>query len=162
MLRGVGRGAGLQQPIFIVWNLEDMDEGDIERLKMQKRNRFHVVLEWERKQSEDSGKYKRILDCLIGRLLKRVLNSREANRAVVKFLSEKAKGYRVYSEVMLRELTYLPDPPSDLQSLNSEPIIQYDPANTLKLPSLRQGLGSVSEHQTSLSKTLTTASTKIQ
>ena len=147
-----------------------MAEGNIERLKMQKRARFHMVLEWERKQSVDSEKYKVILGNLIKRLMQKMTNSREANRAVIKFLHEKAQGYRVYSEILISELTYLPDPPADPRSLNAEPITPItpthddfnEPEKLSRPPSLRQGLASVSEHQTSLSKSLTSASSKIQ
>lgn len=126
-----------------------------------------MVLEWERKQSVDSEKYKIILGNLIKRLMQKMTNSREANRAVIKFLHEKAQGYRVYSEILLSELTYLPDPPSDLRSSNAEPITPThddlnEPDKLSRPPSLRQGLASVAEHQTSLSRSLTNASSKIQ
>jgi hypothetical protein len=145
-----------------------MSDSTVENLKLQKRDRFHVVLEWERKQSEDSFKYRSILNNLINRLMQKVTNSRDANRAVIKFLHEKAKGYRVYSEILLSELTYLPDPPNENRVLSSpEPITPTnhelnENEKPFKSSSLRIGLSSVSEHQSSLSRSLLDSSQKIQ
>lgn len=142
-----------------------MNDWSIETLRMQKRARFQMILEWEQKRASDSLKHKGILTTLSSRIMQKATNSRDANRAIIKFLHEKSQGFKQYSETLLSELTYLPDPPSKIQ-LDSEaqtPCINSEqPLDSTKESSLRSGLSSVSNYQNSLSKKFIQGSSTIQ
>jgi hypothetical protein len=146
-----------------------MNDRNIEALRMQRRTRFQSILEWEQKRSSDSGKYKVILNTLISRIMQKATNSRDANRAIIKFLHEKSQGFKQYSEILLSELTYLPDPPSEAVLPQSEPQtpsrdldLNINEKFQVKESSLRSGLSSVSNYQSSLSKRFVEASIYIQ
>lgn len=143
-----------------------MNDWSIETLRMQKRSRFQMILEWEQKRASDSLKHKGILSLLGSRIMQKATNSRDANRAIIKFLHEKSQGFKQYSEILLSELTYLPDPPNKLES-DSEahtPCISSEKGNIDKSKdsSLRAGLSSVSNYQNSLSKKFVQGSSTIQ
>ena len=146
-----------------------MNDRNIEALRMQRRARFQNILEWEQKRSSDSLKYKAILNNLASRIMQKATNSRDANRAIIKFLHEKSQGFKQYSEILLSELTYLPDPQADRNLPESEPQTPSRDSDLIapekfqvKGSSLRSGLSSVSSYQNNLSGRFVEASVCIQ
>ena len=126
-------------------NTKEMSEQINLDLKMQKRARFHMLLEWEEKRSSESAKYRSILTNLISRILQKASISREANIAVIKFLKEKALNSVHYSEMLLSEISYLPDP-----------------QHSGRVNSLTSGLSAVSDYQKQLSSKFIELNEKIQ
>lgn len=122
-----------------------MNESYIEELKSQKRTRYFTILTWEQKRSEETQKHKNILNTLISRILAKVTNSREANLAVVRFLKERGISSKHYSEILLSEIAFLPDPESQRVS-----------------KSLTSGLSSVNSYQKELSNNFIELGQKIQ
>jgi hypothetical protein len=122
-----------------------MTGNHLEELKIQKRSRFLMILEWERKRSEESNKHKNILIALVARVMQKALISRETNIAVVKFLKDRALGVINQSEALKTEISYLPDP--------NIPRINF---------SLTSGLSAVSEYHTQIGLLLIKHKEKIE
>ena len=122
-----------------------MSESNLEELKLQKRSRFLILLEWEQNRSTQSSKHKAILNTLISRILQKVSISRETNIAVVKFLKERAIGSLHFSEALKSEISYLPDPSGHRQNYT-----------------LSTGLSVVSEYQSELSNIFINFSDRIE